>query len=370
MRSNRVLGIIFSNTQNPNFNELTSVRTIGSVPFGGRYRFIDFVLSNMVNSGIDKVGVITRSNYQSLLDHLGSGKAWDLSRKSEGLYILPPFGHGGNMVEGKVETIASNASFFRNSNKDYVVLSDSDVVMNIDIQQVVDSHIQNEADITVVYKNGVAPTPMDEKLIFKFDDENKATDMLIGVDKEDACSYGLKMYVMRKDYLLDAVQNAVSRNRINFARDIIAPCFESGKLYGYCHDGYAAAIGNLKQYFDANMDLMSFDIRNELFKVRPIYTKVHDEMPAVYGLGSNAYNSLVADGCTVHGEINNCILFRGVTVAEGAKLNNCIIMQGTQIGANANLEYVIIDKNVTVKSGRKLTGCESYPVFISKGNIV
>lgn len=370
MRSNRVLGVIFSNTENPSFSELTSVRTIGSVPFGGRYRFIDFILSSMVNSGIDKVGVITRSNYQSLLDHLGSGKAWDLSRKREGLYMLPPFGHGGNMVEGKVETIASNASFFRNSKEDYVVLSDSDIIINIDIQKVVQSHIQSDADITVVYTHGIAPTPMTEKLLFKFDDEGKATDMLIGVDKEETCDYGLRMYIMRKDYLIETINDAVSRNRINFIRDVIASCFEKGKLYGYRHDGYSAVVGSLKQYFDVSMDMMKFDVRNQIFGTRPVYTKVRDEMPAVYGLGSVAHNSLVADGCTVNGEINNCILFRGVTVAEGAKLNNCIIMQDTQIGPNANLEYVVIDKNADVKVGRKLTGCESYPVFISKGSVV
>lgn len=370
MRSNRVLGVIFSNTQSPSFNELTSVRTIGSVPFCGRYRLIDFILSNMVNSGIDKVGVITRSNYQSLLDHLGSGKAWDLSRKREGLYMLPPFGHGGNMVEGKVETIASNASFFRNSKEDYVVLSDSDIIINIDLQKVVEEHIENDADITVVYTNGVAPTPMSEKLLFKFDEEQRATDMLIGIDKEEVCDYGLRIYVMKKDFLMDTITEAVSRNRINFVRDIIAPCFEKGKLYGYKHDGYSAVIGSLKQYFDISMNMMNSDVRSEIFGKRPVYTKVRDEAPAVYGLGSVARNSLVADGCTVNGEINNCILFRGVTVAEGAKLNNCIIMQDTQIGADADLEYVIIDKNAKVKSGRKLTGCESYPVFIAKGSVV
>lgn len=367
MRGNKLLGIIFANTHDGRIRELTDTRAMASVPFGGRYRLIDFTLSSMVDSGINNVGVITKNNYQSLMDHLGSGKAWDLSRKRDGLFILPPFGNGDSAIGGcKVDAIASNESFLKRTKEDYVIITDSDIILNIEMDKVLDAHIENEADITVVYKNGEVPACMGEKLILELDGEKNVTDILINPDNQGVCNYGLRMYLMKKSFLMDAVKEAVHHNRRSFTKDIIASRINSGKVLGYEHKGYCAVINSMEQYFNASMDMLNGDIRQELFLERPVYTKVRDEMPAVYGLGSVAKNSLVADGCTIDGEVENCILFRGVTVAKGAKIKNCIVMQDSVIGANSELNYVILDKNVQVGEGKNLIGDAKYPMHIKK----
>ncbi|MDR1564557.1 MAG: glucose-1-phosphate adenylyltransferase subunit GlgD [Oscillospiraceae bacterium] len=370
MRGNKILGIIFSHTQDDKLRELTDVRTTGSVPYGGRYRLIDFALSSMVNSGIEKVGVITKSNYQSLLDHLGSGKSWGLSRKNSGLFILPPFGRGNVLHESKVEALCNNAKFISHSLEDYVVLSDSDVIYSLDVQKVVDQHIAKGADITAVYKEGAAPEQLGASLMFNFNEEGNAESVLIDSQCQGTCNYGLHIYVMHKEFLLSAVKEAYGHNRLNFSRDIIAAEVAKGNVYGYKYTGYSAVIGSMKQYFDASMDLMKPEIRAELFGSNPVYTKIRDEMPAVYGLGSEVENSLIADGCQINGYVENSILFRGVTVGAGAVVRNCIVMQDTSIGENTKLNYVVVDKDNSIGAEREFAGEESYPVYIRKGSLI
>ncbi len=372
MRGNNVLGLIFSNIHEEQVRELTERRTMGSVPFGGRYRLIDFSISNMVNSGINKVGVITKGNYQSLMDHLGSGKAWDLSRKREGLYILPPFGNECSLSNSRIESLSSINVFLSNSREEFVLLTDCDVVCNIDFTEVVSSHIKNNADMTVIYRYGKLPEKMHDASVYTIDPDSRVRDMLISPNTDGECNYGLGgMLLIKRELLIKIVADCVSRNLYNFKRDFLQRSLKNYRIYAYEFKGFTQMVCSMNSYFDANMVLMLPTVRAQLFNSdRPIYTKVRDDMPALYGLGSSVSNSIIADGCVIEGTVENCVLFRGVHVGKNAKIQNCVVMQDSSVGTNCKLNYVVIDKDVVIKNDRSLLGFQSYPVFISKGSVV
>lgn len=371
MTCNNVVGIIFSNMHDDKLRELTDSRTMGSVPFGGRYRTIDFPLSNLVNSGISKVGVITKSNFQSLMDHLGSGKAWDLSRKHEGLYILPPFGYNNSIYQSRIEALSNIRTFLTHCREEYVVLSDCHIIYSMDYAKVIDEHIAKNADITIVYKNSVMPEDLPEKISLEVNRSKKVTDILLDGDITGKCNWSMGVYVMKKSFLLKIISDSMARNHLDFVRDVLQRVYLEDRVYGYKFDGFTGVLGSAKGYFDTSMQLMKQDVRNDLFeKTRPIYTKVRDEMPTRFGLGATVTNSILADGCIIEGEVKNCVLFRGVHVGKGAKISNCIIMQDSVIGDGSVLNYVISDKNVVFKEGRSMMGVESYPVYIAKSSEV
>lgn len=371
MNANNVLGIIFSNMHDDKVRELTETRTMGSVPFGGRYRLIDFTLSNMVNSGINKVGVITKSNYQSLMDHLGSGKAWDLSRKREGLFILPPFSDGDAEYNNRVGSLSSVMRFLSHSNEDYVFMTDSDYVCNIDCKQMLASHIETGADVTIAYRYGRIPSKYADPVSYEIDPDGMIRDALVRPDLDGACNYGLPMMFINRNLLIKLVSDCVSRNLYDFQRDFIQRNLKNYRFHGYEFDGFFRSICTMNDYFEANMALMQPKVRSELFTPdRPIYTKVRDDLPARYGLGSEISNSLVADGCVIEGTVENCVLFRGVHIGKNSRVSNCVIMQDSMIGQDCKLDYVIMDKDVVIKDARSLRGFQSYPVFINKGSIV
>lgn len=371
MRGNNIVGIIFSNMHDEMIRELTDTRTMGSVPFGARYRLIDFQLSNMVNSGITKVGVITKSNYQSLMDHLGSGKAWDLSRKREGLYILPPFGWGNTLYKSRVEALSGISGFLKNCKEEYVLLTDCDVVANIDIQAWFTKHIESGADVSMTYKRGIIPEKMSNTLVLGMDEQENIKEILFNPVVEEECAFGLRMWMMKREFLQKVVSDAYSRNQLSFERGILQQNLGRFSQVGFEIKGFSPVISSMNEYFSASMSLLDANVRKELFRdSKPIYTKVRDDMPARYGLGSHVSNTLIADGCVIEGEVENSVLFRGVHIGKGVKVSNCILMQDTQVGENAVLSYVITDKNVIIKHDRSVSGYSSYPVFISKRSIV
>lgn len=370
MRGNNIMGIIFSNLHEDLISEITDRRTMGAVPFGGKYRLIDFPLSNMVNSGINKIGVLTKSNYQSLIDHLGTGKAWDLSRKRDGLFILPPFTNTSE-YSNRMTTLNSIMPFLKNSTEEYVVISDCDTVCNIDYQKVCNKHLEDGADITLVYKHGQIPAKLHDPTVFSLDSRGRIIDVLINSDITGSCSYYMNMMLIKRELLMELINKCISKNTLNFKRDIIQAEYKNLNVFGYEFDGFAPMITSMSNYFNANMQLMDVEVRHDLFRGdRPIYTKVRDDMPTKYGLGSKVTNSLIANGCIIEGEVENCILFKGVHIGKGTKVSNCVIMQDTKIGSDSSLSYVIVDKDVTVKNERTLMGFLSYPVYISKESTV
>ena len=371
MRTNNIVGILFSNVHDEKLPELTRNRTMASVPFGGRYRLIDFPLSNMVNSGIYNVGVVTKSNFQSLMDHLGSGKACDLSRKREGLSLLPPFNESGGVYNSRVDALASIRNFITSVQENYVLLSDCDIVCNIDYKKVLDAHIKNKADITAIYAYGDVPQHMNEPTIYSLESDGQVRDLLINPKIDGPANYGLNMYIFNRRVLLQIIDDCVSRNLSNFKRDVLQRNMFDYRFFAYQFEGYTKVIASMQDYYDGNMELMQCDVRQQLFNPkRPIYTKVRDDAPAHYGMDASLNNSMVADGSIIEGEVDDCVLFRGVHVGKGSKLKNCVIMQDVVIGENCNLSHVVIDKDVTVTDGTSINGSDTYPVSISKGSVV
>lgn len=365
-----VLGLVFANMHDTTLGDMTKNRTMGSVMFGGRYRIIDFPLSNMVNSGISEVGVITKSNYQSLLDHLGSAREWDLARKKGGLYILPPFGNvESTLYRGRIEALYGAMSFIKHSRAKYVILSDCDVVTNIDYKPIVAAHIESGADITAVAHTGVySSDDIKTSTVFNVDADKNVTSVLINPDISGTCTTSLNVFVMSMDFLIETVNDAMARGNVSFERNILQEKCRELKIKIYEYDNYFSKLNSPESYFKSNMALLEPENARKLFvPKRSIYTKVSDNAPVKYDLDSKVSNSLIADGCIIEGEVENSVLFRGVKVGKGAKVKNCILMQGTVVGDNAELNYLITDKNVSICENHILTSSPQYPMYVGKG---
>lgn len=365
-----VLGLVFANMHDTTLGDMTKNRTMGSVMFGGRYRLIDFPLSNMVNSGISEVGVITKSNYQSLLDHLGSAREWDLARKKGGLYILPPFGNvESTLYRGRIEALYGAMSFIKHSRAKYVILSDCDVVTNIDYKPIVAAHIESGADITAVAHTGVySSDEIKTSTAFNVDADKNVTSVLINPDISGTCTTSLNVFVMSMDFLIETVNDAMARGNVSFERNILQEKCRELKIKIYEYDNYFSKLNSPESYFKSNMALLEPENARKLFvPKRSIYTKVSDNAPVKYDLDSKVSNSLIADGCIIEGEVENSVLFRGVKVGKGAKVKNCILMQGTVVGDNAELNYLITDKNVSICENHILTSSPQYPMYVGKG---
>lgn len=371
MSAKNVLGIIFSNAYDEALPQLTALRTMGSIPFAARYRLIDFPLSNMVNSGITKVGVITKSNYRSLMDHIGTGKSWDLSRKREGMTLLPPYDTPGatGITTGKADALYGCISYISNSKKEHVLMTDCNLICSMDYEKLIKAHIANDADATIAYFKG-KPSELENgtELIMNEDGRIVSTTLVDCYSGNVNCS--AKVMVIRRTLLERLLHEAHSAKIVDL-EPIISKNVKHLKIYGYEVTGFARVLDSLQSYYDISLELLKLENRKELFDAdRPVYTKVRDQIPAVYGIGANVKNSLIADGCHINGEVENCILFRGVTVEKGAKIKNSIIMQDTVVGENSSLNCVIIDKAVVVKSNKTLCGDSSYPIYIGKGIVI
>lgn len=363
-----VLGLIFASMHDSYVSELTKQRTMGSIPFGGRYRLIDFPLSNMVNSSVSEVGVITKSNYGSLLDHLGSGRDWDLARKKGGLHLLPPYSQTGGIYKGRLDALNNVWSFVEHSTAKYVIMANCDVVTTIDFNPVLKQHMDSGADITLIYSKGSYDSEKNRcATILEFDDNNCLKDVLVDPQIAGECDMWLEMFIISRDFLKKIVFDAASRNLSSFTREILQGKKNEYKIMGYEHKGFFTRIDSVQNYYDSSMMLLDNEKRNKLFMPNmPVYTKIGDNGPVKYGLESNVKNSLIADGCVIEGTVENSILFRGVKVGKGTVVKNCVLFQGTKIGSNCNISSVITDKNVEISDDKVLTGSESYPLYIGK----
>ncbi len=361
------VGVIFSSVNDENVPELTKVRSKGSIPYGGRYRLVDFALSCMVNSGITTVGMITKNNYQSLMDHLGSGKEWDLARKEGGLILLPPYSDESEMLyRNRLEGLKGSSAFLKKCKEDFVVVADSDAVYKLDYSKVIEEHVKTNADLTLVYHEHECGE-VNSYMMFETDGSGKIVSIDVNQKSSGVRKHYINVFVARTSYLLSLIQTAIARGYSSFSGDILVPAAKMGNIYGYKYDGYYQAIDSLESYFKANMDLLNKSVRTELFGDRDIYTKVNDAPPAKFTGSAKVVNSLVHDGCLIEGTVENCILFRGVKVGKGAVLKNCIIMSENFIGDDCNLSYVVSDKDVAIGNGTTLAGCAKKPYFINKG---
>lgn len=364
------MGIIVAN--NDKIPPITDKRAVSALPIAGSYRIIDFVLSNMANAGITNIGLITESNYSSLMDHVKSGSPWDLDRNNQGLNVLPPnldaLDYG--RARGNLDMLAGARNFISKSNQTYVILTLGNAVYNIDFEAVVEKHIESQSDITVVYKDmtGAEESDLSRFTLIDFDESNRITDIEVKPQYPNSHYASLDIYVMEKALLESIIDEGIARGDHDFIKDCLSKKLQGMIMTGYKFDGYCDNIDVLKAYFENNMIFLDKDHRAELFNLEnPIYTKDKDLSPTVYGHDSIIENSLVSNGCAIDGTVINSIISRGVVIKKGAVVKNSIIMQDSVINENVTLDYVVFDKEVTIEKDKTLIGQRSYPVSITKG---
>ena len=367
------LGVIFANTYDNLVPELVAERSMASIPFGGRYRLIDFTLSSMANAGIDNVSVIVRKNYHSLMDHLGAGREWDLTRKRGGLNIVPPFAERSvKMYSGRVDALDSILNWLEAQKERYVILSDSYIAMNFDFGSLIDAHVASGADVTMVYNR--APIPegaRSDNYTIRIDETGRVQEILSNDYRMGEQNLAMNIYVIERESLIHLIHDAAVRGLVYFERDILARNLKLLNVQAYEFKGYAARISDMKSYFDENMRLLQAGNVDKLFNEgNPIYTKIRDDNPTRYLEGSKVKNSLLADGCVIEGTVENCVLFRGCQVKKGAVVKNCVLMQDTVVETDCGVEYVVTDKNVHITAGKKLAGTDTFPVFVAKNHSV
>ena len=367
-----VMGIIFAN--DTTIGELTSKRTMASLPFGGRYRQVDFHLSNMTCAGIRHIGIISRHNYQSLMNHIGSGEEWGLELEEGGLEFLTPYAMSAtDNYRGKLESLHTAMDFLQYGNDDYVIMADSAILYNIDMAKVLSAHIESGKDVTVVVKEGICNGSKQIDLALKLDDKGNVTDMAVDYVAPEDYVASMDIFVLSKKYLQEKVTEFIARNLFHMDRDLVLGQWQKGQLSVniYKHDGIALYNDSVEEYFRNSLALIDKEVRHDLFGANhPVFTKVRDRVPTYYGEECEVEDCLIADGCMIEGEVEDSILFRNVTICEDAEVEDCVIMNDTVVGEGSELKYVILDKDVTVRPGSKLFGTKKNPIIIKRGETV
>ena len=369
---NGMHGIVFSYERRNDLKELGDIRSAASLPFGGRYRAVDFVLSSLVNAGVTDVGVVLHGRYQSIIDHLGSGKDWDLSRKRGGLHILPPFNYqkewGIMPFRGKIEALAGVRSYLENIRQDYVVLMDGDLVANLPLGDVLEKHVASKADITVVCAND--SFYIEDGTYFEKDENNKVTEVLFHLQQPRGYR-SLVTYILSKKLLLELVDECNGKGHYSWRQDVLLAKKDSLHEQCYLWSGFATQMRTVKEYYDRSMQLLDMNVRKDLFcPERPIRAKGADKASTYVGPEGSCVNSLVAEGCRVEGRVENSILFPGVVVEAGAEVCNCVLFKEAAVRKGSKLAFVIADKHVEVLENRTMVGHPNYPVVLAKGSKV
>ncbi|MDG5473607.1 sugar phosphate nucleotidyltransferase [Jeotgalibacillus sp. ET6] len=332
----RLLGVIDATNVVGGLQDLSLNRSVASIPFAGRYRFIDFILSNMVNSGVESVAIFPKHQYRSLMDHIGSGKNWDLDRKKDGLFFLPPFFEPNeNSTVGSFARLDQHLDFFKRSHQDYVFIANSYVITNIDIEEALAEHLIHDHDITELVNH----------------------------------THSLDMYIVKKSLLIELIENRKNSQFISVS-DVVNQPLHNFNIGTYTHTGYAAIMNSIEAYFHHSMKLLDPTVWNQLFPAdRPVFTKVKDEPPTRYSSASTVTNSMIANGAVIEGRVNSSIISRAVKIGRNSHVTNCVVMQKSQIGEGCTLEYVILDKDVRVLDGVTLKGSPEKPLVLRKGTV-
>ena len=366
-----VMGVIFAN--DVTIDALTQQRTMASLPFGGRYRQVDFHLSNLAAAGIQHVGIVSRSNYQSLMNHVGSGEEWGLELGEGGLEFLTPYSLGNaDNYRGKLENLNAVLDFLKFSEDEYVVLTDSSILTNLDVKDIVRSHIASGKELTIVAKPGVADGKKVLDLAVKME-EGKIADVVVSYPAAEGYLASMDLFVVGREWLINKVKELVAHDKYHMDRDLVLGQWNKGNLEinVYEYNGVALYNESTEEYFANSMALLNKDVREGVFNAHhPIFTKVRDRVPTYYGEDCEIENCLIADGCILDGEVEDSVLFRNVIVEKGAEVENCVIMNDAVIGEGSELKYVILDKNVTVTPGSKLVGTAANPIIIKRGETV
>lgn len=368
-----VLGIIFAN--DGEIGDLTNKRTTATVPFGGRYRQVDFHLANLSAAGVRHIGIISRRNYQSLMHHVASGEEWGLEMGQGGLEFLTPFSMSAvDNYHGKLETLYTAMDFLEYGSSDgYVIMTGSAILSNVDMKAVLNAHIASGKDLTMVTKAGVANGNKRLDLAVKLDQDGQIEDMVVDYAAPAGYAASMDIFVVGKNWLIQRVKECVAHNLYHMDRDLVLGLWQKNQasVNVYEFDGVALYNESVEEYFTNSLSLIDNDIRHDLFGAHhAIYTKVRDRVPSYYGEDCKISNTLVADGCILEGQVQGSVLFRQVEVQAGATVENCVIMNDAVIGEGAELKYAILDKDVTVRPGKKLIGTMEHPIIVKRGETV
>ncbi len=375
-----IAGIIFSNLHDRNIAELTRTRTMAAIPFMCRYRFVDFPLSNMVHAGITDINVITHYNYHSLMEHIGSGKDWDLALHSGGIKILPPYitayaNNVNTLYNSMLEALKSVHYSLQQIKQDYVVLSDCDVICNIDLNDVVNTHIKSNADITIVVKE-IDFTTRDSRsgTLIEADENGRVTNMVVHPQNYMGYNYiNLNVMVMSRKFLSSMLLEAIAHNYTSFNKDIILRNKDMMDFRIYKYDGFVASMNSFREYYNASMDILNHrEYMDGLFNIpgRAIFTRVNNSAPTSYSNTANIKNSLIADDCNIQGTVENCIIFRGVKIGRNAVVKNSILFQDSYVGDNAYIDSVVSDKQVMFRDQTRIVGTRANPIYADKGTML
>ncbi len=369
------LGMIVTGGRKESMKELVAKRSVSAIPVGGKYRAIDFVLSNMVNSGIDKVGVVTQYSFRSLMDHLGSGKEWDLDRRNNGLFLFPPYlaGENSGWYRGSADGMYNNMTFLKRSLEEYVIITTGNCIYKMDYKELLESHVESDADITIMYRD-MSDLGEEELVNFGIIDLN-GDERVVDFQEKPLHPKGsfasIGVYVLKRELLIDLLVESHSQGRYDFVKDIIIRKLDKLNIKGYKFEGYWRTMSSINMFYKCNMEMIEPDVTRELFEEKGrVFTKVKDETPAKYNEEASVKHSVIADGCIIEGEVYNSVLSRGVKVGKGSVIKNSIIMQDSVIGNGVTLDYVILDKEVNVKDNKMLKGELSHPVIVGKHIVV
>jgi len=369
------MGIILTGGKRYELKELAAIRSGSAVPVGGKYRAIDFALSNLVNSGVKNVGVLTQYSFRSLMDHLGSGKEWDLDRRYDGLFIFPPFlsDENSGWYRGTADALYNNLTFLKRSNEDYVLIVQGNCVYKMLFCEMLEFHKAKNADITIAYRvmDDFAPQELSYLGIMALDDNSRVVDLQEKPLHPQARNGSMGIYLLKRELLIALLEECAAHGNYDLVKDILIKKLQSQRIFGYKFDGYWRSLSTVQMYYRCNMELLNPDIRNKLFtEGGKIYTKVKDETPAKYNDEAEVRNSIVGDGCIIEGTVENSVLFRGVTIKKGCVIRDSIIMQGSVIEEDVSLQHAILDKGVVITQGKQLKGEPNLPVIVGKNLVV
>lgn len=370
-----MMGIILTEESETQLGTLTEKRAISALPVAGRYRLIDFVLSNMVNSGIINVGVATKHNYSSLMDHLGSGKPWDLNRKNYGLFILPPYigREYAAKADGDIDVLYGVGGFIRKSSQKYVLLAEGHTIYNMTFDDALAFHKAKHADVTIIYNDekNLKREQLSHYTLLDVSGDGTVTDLMKNHPHPVSTNVSMDTYIIEKSLLSSLVENCIAHGEHDWVMDALIKNRRQLKICGYRFDGYVGRVDSIQSYYENNLRFLDSEVRSELFgSQHKIFTKVKDQIPARYGRFSDMRDSLVADGCFIDGHVENSIIFRGVHIARGAVVKNSVIMQNSSIGQDCTVENAVLDKEVTLRNGKSVMGQPNYPFVIAKGATV
>jgi len=351
------------------------IRTLSAARFAGRYRLVDFMLSNMVNSGIFTIGMILNSHYQSLISHIGMGKEWDLARKSGGVTFFPPYlADERQTVNSELDgPLQRAAEFMLESKNEYIILADSSVVYNMDYRMAAEAHRKSGADITAIYtRKKITPAERDYAVIFDIADNGRVKGVEKAPHSNEPLNVSLGAYIMRKKYFIQLTAAEKNCGMLRFSRVLISDALNRLKVAAYEFRGYTAQVCSIETYFHYNMEMLDTDKRKALFgfEGRQISTNRRDSLPTKYGKYAEIKNSIISDGCKIEGTVINSIISRNVKIGTGAVVKNCILQDDTTVERNATLDCVIADRMVVISENRGMVGYHSYPVYIERARVI